>query len=265
MSNNSPIGVFDSGVGGLSVWREIVKILPSENIIYFADSKNCPYGTKTDEEIINLSRKIVDFLISQNCKIIVVACNTATAAAISTLRKEYNLPFVGMEPAVKPAAINTKNKKIGVLATEGTIRGSHLKKTTEIYAKDTQVFVQIGEGLVELVESNNIYSDKAIKTLNKCIKPLIDKEIDQLVLGCTHYPFLCKLIKQIDGMENVDIINPAPAVALRTLELIKYTLNTENENYYHFYTSGSILQLKNTLSIIENIDYNKVKIYKTNP
>ena len=254
MANNSPIGIFDSGVGGISVWKEIVELLPNENIIYFADSKNCPYGPKSDEEIIELSRKIVDFLISKNCKIIVVACNTATAAAISTLRKEYSIPFVGLEPAVKPAALNSKTNKIGILATEGTLRGNHFKRTTETYAKNTEVNVQVGYGLVELVENNDVNSVNTIKIVEKCIQPLIDKNIDQLVLGCTHYPFLCDAIKEVSGSHNINIINPAPAVASRTFDLLKNNRKNDKNNFYHFYSSGNINQLENTVKLIDNID-----------
>lgn len=254
MANNSPIGIFDSGVGGISVWKEIVELLPNENIIYYADSKNCPYGPKTDSEIINLSRKIVDFLISKDCKIIVIACNTATAAAIATLRKEYDIPFVGLEPAVKPAALNSRTNKIGILATEGTLRGNHFKRTSETYAKDTEVNVQVGYGLVELVENNDVKSDKAISVVEKCIKPLIEKNIDQLVLGCTHYPFLCDAIKQVAGSQNINIINPAPAVASRTFDLLKNNRKNDKNNFYHFYSTGSINQLENTLKLIDGIN-----------
>jgi len=259
MANNSPIGIFDSGVGGISVWKEIVELLPNENIIYFADSKNCPYGPKSDEEIIDLSRKIVDFLISKNCKIIVVACNTATAAAISTLRKEYSIPFVGLEPAVKPAALNSKTNKIGILATEGTLRGNHFKRTTETYAKNTEVNVQVGYGLVELVENNDVNSVNTIKVVEKCIQPLIDKNIDQLVLGCTHYPFLCDAIKKVSGSHNINIINPAPAVASRTFDLLKNNRKNDKNSFYHFYSSGNINQLENTVKLIDNIDTTNFK------
>jgi len=259
MANNSPIGIFDSGVGGISVWKEIVEILPNENIIYYADSKNCPYGPKTDEEIIVLSRKIVNFLISKDCKIIVIACNTATAAAISILRKEYTIPFVGLEPAVKPAALNSKTNKIGILATEGTLRGNHFKRTSETYAKNTEVNVQVGYGLVELVENNDINSENALNIVRKCINPLIKKNIDQLVLGCTHYPFLCGIIKKISGSQNINIINPAPAVASRTFELIKNNRNNYKNSFYHFYSSGDIKQLENTVKLIKNIDTQSFK------
>lgn len=263
MSSSSPIGIFDSGVGGISVWKEIVELLPKESIVYYADSKNCPYGPKTNEEIIALSRKIVDFLILKNCKIIVVACNTATAAAIKVLRQEYNIPFVGLEPAVKPAALNSKTNKIGILATEGTFRGGHFKNTSETYAKNTEINVQVGYGLVELVEKNDVSSAKAIKIVEDCINPLIKKNIDQLVLGCTHYPFLCDVIKQVAGTHNINIINPAPAVAKRTLDLVKNIKNTDNKNYYNFYSTGNIEQLKNTVKLIDNIvidDFNFIAI-----
>ena len=152
MSNNNPIGIFDSGLGGLSVWKEILKLLPKESVIYYADSANCPYGEKPTSQISQLAQKIVDFLLVENCKIIVVACNTATAAAIQDLRTKYQVPIVGMEPAIKPAALRTRTGKVGVLATQGTLNGSLFKQTKEKYAQGVEVFTQIGYGLVELVE-----------------------------------------------------------------------------------------------------------------
>ena len=134
--NNNPIGIFDSGVGGLTVWKTLLNTFTNESFIYFADNKNCPYGTKTETEITQLSETIVDFLISKNCKLIIIACNTATSAAIKTLRTKYSIPIIGIEPAIKPASNLTKTGNVGVLATQGTINGEHFKNTSEKFAKN---------------------------------------------------------------------------------------------------------------------------------
>ena len=242
MSNN-PIGIFDSGVGGLSVWKELIKELPNESMVYYADSANCPYGNKTQKEIIALSKRIVDFFLEQNVKLIVVACNTATAAAIDYLRSSYNISFVGMEPAIKPAAQNTKNGVVGVLATEGTFGGRLFLETSQKWASDVDVIVQVGEGFVELVENGDFTSDLAKKTVSEAVQPLVDKGIDQLVLACTHYPFLCENIKAISKNKHLEIINPAPAVAIQVKSILKKE-NIESESdkarTYSFYSSGNL-------------------------
>jgi glutamate racemase len=238
--NPSPIGIFDSGVGGLTVWREIRKLLPNEQIIYFADSKNCPYGNKPQSEIIHLAIEIVSFLLNKNCKLIVVACNTATAAAIEFLRQNYSIPFVGMEPAVKPAALNTQSGKIGILATKGTFEGRLFQETSRKYTENIQTHIQVGEGLVELVESNEYQTDKAKHLLLKYLQPMMDAGVDQIVLGCTHYPFYTSIIEQLTG-NKIRVIDPAPAVANRTRELLiaHDLLNISVEPGKDvFYTSG---------------------------
>ena len=181
--NSNPIGIFDSGLGGLSVWKEVVKILPNENIIYYADSANCPYGSKTEQEIIELAQRIVEFLIERKCKIVVVACNTATAAAIDYLRENYQIPFIGMEPAVKPASLNSKTKSIAVLATEGTFNGRLYRETTERFAKDVKVNIQIGEKLVDIVENDLIYDRSTKEHLIKLISPLISNPQKRVEFG----------------------------------------------------------------------------------
>lgn len=245
MMNNNPIGIFDSGVGGLSVWKEIEQLLPNESIIYYADSANCPYGSKSNEEIIELSKKIVDFFISKNVKLIVLACNTATASAIDYLRANYDIPFVGMEPAVKPAASNSKNGVIGVLATEGTFNGRLFNETTEKWASGVKVEIQIGKGFVELVENGDLYSSNALEVIRQSLKPLMDKGIDQLVLACTHYPFLIEGIKSILNNSELEIINPAPAVAKQVQALlIKEGIETVGVATHEFYSSGQLKILR---------------------
>lgn len=253
-SANQPIGVFDSGVGGLSVFKEIIKLLPDEDIIYVADNANCPYGTKTQGEIILLSDKIVRFFLEKKVKIIVVACNTATAAAIDYLRNNYSyINFVGMEPAVKPAALNSKSGKIGILATQGTLEGKLFKETSKKFASDKDVIIRVGEGLVEIVESGKSDSDEATEALKQFIDPMIESGIDQLVLGCTHYPFLINRIKELVG-ENINIIDPAFPVAKRLKDLLEddHLLNLSNNTInYSFYSSGDNSVMKNMVDSLE--------------
>lgn len=254
--NDYPIGIFDSGVGGLSVWKEVTKLLPSENIIYLADSANCPYGAKIQDEIIQLSIKNTEFLLKQKCKIIIVACNTATAAAIETLRNNYKIPFIGMEPAIKPAAQNTNTGKIGVLATQNTFKGSLFKNTSEKYAAHIDKIIQIGEGLVELVENGEANSPKASQLLKKYLNPMIEANVDQIVLGCTHYPFFSKKIKEIIPA-SIRIINPAPAIAERTRSVLAENKleNLGNKAQYSFYSTGNTKILKNLLQEINEKEY----------
>lgn len=243
MSSSKPVGVFDSGLGGLSVLLELMKTLPHESFVYFADSGNCPYGPKPAEEIISLSARITSFLLDRNCKAIVVACNTATAAAIDWLRSNYNIPFVGMEPAIKPAALNTKTRSIGVLATAGTFKGRLYIETSRKYASDVNVCYQVGEGLVELVENGKALSDEAEVLLHKYIDPMLECNIDHLVLGCTHYPFFKPLLHKILPA-HVEIVDPAPAVARQTLKVLEEK-SLMGPNYgsspsLELYTSGRI-------------------------
>lgn len=213
------IGVFDSGVGGLSVWKELYRELPNETYIYVSDAGYCPYGPKSREDIISRAKAITEFLIDNGAEIIVVACNTATAAAIEYLRGHYNIPFVGMEPAVKPAAINTKTGAIGVLATRGTFKGELYLRTLHRFASNAKVIEQVGEGLVELVESGETDTPQARQLIGKYVVPMIEQGVDHIVLGCTHYPFLEGVIKEFTG-EGVEIVNPAPAIARRVEEVL---------------------------------------------
>ena len=176
------IGIFDSGIGGLSVFREIKKILPEEKYIYYSDNAHCPYGEKSKEYIIDRARSITDFLIEQGADIIVVACNTATAAAIKTLREEYSIPFIGMEPAIKPAAAMTKTGIVGVLATAGTLKAEKYRDTKGRHAEDVTVVEHIGKGFVELVESGLTTGQKAEAVVAESLEPLLDAGADTIVL-----------------------------------------------------------------------------------
>jgi len=232
-----PIGFFDSGIGGTSIWKEVVQLLPNENTIYLADSLNAPYGEKSSEKIIELCIKNTEILLKQNCKIIVVACNTATTNAINFLRKKYSVPFIGIEPAIKPAALLSKTEAIGILATKGTLSSALFEKTTQEYAKHITTIEQDGEGLVPLIEANKLHSEEIKQLLEKYLKPMLKFNIDHLVLGCTHYPYLIPQIKNIVG-ENVKIIDSGEAVAKQTkviLEKFKLINHSSNNNQHYFY------------------------------
>ena len=192
------IGIFDSGSGGLSVYREIVKLLPYERYVYFADNAHCPYGEKSAAYIQDRARAITEILLGMGADIIVVACNTATAAAIATLRAEYpNVSFVGMEPAVKPAALGTKTGVIGVLATAGTLKGSKYLKTKGQFEDDVRIVEHVGEGFVELVENGILSGPEAEETVRRSLQPLLDAGADRIVLGCTHYPLIADRIRKV--------------------------------------------------------------------
>lgn len=211
-SSEKPIAVFDSGVGGISVLKHIHALLPYEQLLYVADSKYAPYGNKTPEKIRSRCFEIADFLIAKDAKALVVACNTATAAAIDALRARYSLPIIGMEPAVKPAAAATRNGVIGVLATVGTLKSAQFAALLESYGRNVEVVTQACVGLVECIERGELSSDNTFKLLERYCQPLLDKGADTIVLGCTHYPFVRRLIEQIVGPDIV-LIDTGAAVA----------------------------------------------------
>ena len=236
MDNKQPIGVFDSGIGGTSIWKEIHNLLPNEKTIYLADSKNAPYGEKSKEEIIQLSMKNTDFLLNMNCKLIVVACNTATTNAIRELRAHYSVPFIGIEPAIKPAAIHSRTQVIGILATKGTLNSELFNKTTEMF-HHTKIIEQIGYGLVELIENGQMESPEMTQLLHSYLNPMIEANIDFLVLGCSHYPYLIPQIRKIIP-DHIHIIDSGLAVARQTQNLLKEIgFNQDNNNKPIFYTN----------------------------
>ena len=268
------IGVYDSGIGGLSVWKELIRVMPQERYIYVSDAGHCPYGPKPREEILTRAKAVTEFLISKGAEIVVVACNTATAAAIEYLRGHYPIPFVGMEPAVKPAAINTRTGAIGVLATKGTFKGELYLRTLHKFASNAKVIEQIGEGLVELVESGDTRSPKARELVGKYVIPMIEQGVDHIVLGCTHYPFLEETIREFTS-DNVTIVNPAPAVARRAAEILSGRRNVLRERGIGcpvegsglestFVTTGDNLEiLKRTVFEIAPIDFGKFEFEQT--
>lgn len=264
MRNNSkkPIGIFDSGIGGTSIWKEINVLLPNENTIYLSDSKNAPYGLKSKEKITELSLKNSEFLLEKNCKLIVVACNTATTNSIDYLREKYDVPFIGIEPAIKPASLQTKTKTIGILATKGTLNSTLFEKTSSLINRKNTVIEQVGEGLVELIEDGEKDSMAMYKLLNKYIKPMLVKNVDCLVLGCTHYSYLIPQIRKIVG-NKMQIIDSGEAVARQTKNILTKNnlLNTSKKapkNQFYINTKKRVLKdiLNNYPSIkIDVVDF----------
>ncbi|MGN0202833.1 MAG: glutamate racemase [Candidatus Cryptobacteroides sp.] len=214
------IGIFDSGSGGLSVLREIIRILPQEKYVYYSDNANCPYGEKSVEFIRKRALEITGELLSKGAKIIVVACNTATAAAISLLRDTFPVKFIGMEPAIKPAAMSSRTGVIGVLATAGTLKADKYLNSKEMFEEGTRIAEHVGEGFVELVEKGILDGPEAEETVRRSVRPLVDAGADRIVLGCTHYPFLRKVIERAAGT-GVTVIDPAPAVARHLAEVLQ--------------------------------------------
>ncbi len=253
----NPIGIFDSGIGGTSIWKEIHSLLPNENTIYLADSANAPYGVKGKEAIIALSIKNTEYLINQGCKLIVVACNTATTNAISLLRKNYEIPFIGIEPAIKPAALNSKTKAIGILATKGTLTSELFNTTTSLYAHGLQVVEQVGEGLVELIEMGKVNSEEIKMLLKEYLKPMLKANIDYLVLGCTHYPYLIPLLLEMLP-RHIKIIDSGEAVARQTKAVLEqhHLLNTQTSKSKNaFFTNGNPDILKGILDNRFEVNY----------
>ena len=238
--SSKPIGIFDSGVGGLSIWSEIHQLLPVESTLYLSDSKHAPYGPKGKEAIIKRSIINTEWLLSQDCKLIVVACNTATTNAIETLRQNYSIPFIGIEPAIKPAALQSKSKAIGILATKGTLSSRLFHKTSQLFSSDLVVVEQIGEGIVELIETGALHSNEMRQLLKSYLEPMLDANIDCLVLGCTHYHFLTPILKQLLP-QNVKIIDSGKAVARQTKSILENNKMLSSEiatGSNHFFTNG---------------------------
>ena len=257
--NKQPIGIFDSGVGGTSIWKAIHALLPNENTIYLADSANAPYGPKGKEAIIALSEKNTEYLLNQNCKLIVVACNTATTNAISYLRQKYDVPFIGIEPAIKPAALQTKTKAIGVLATRGTLTSQLFCDTAQLYSNGIKIIEQEGEGIVQLIESGHIDSGQMTMLLKTYLKPMLAANIDYLVLGCTHYPYL---IRQLLSLlpSHVKIIDSGEAVAKQTKAVLEQhnLLNlSDSKSVLQFYSNGNPLVMESLLGNPYKVDYLK--------
>lgn len=244
------IGIFDSGVGGLSVFREIRKVLPDQSYIYYSDNAHCPYGEKSQEYIIDRAREITELLLAKGAEIIVVACNTATAAAIATLRREFPVKFIGMEPAIKPAAARTRTGVVGVLATAGTLKADKYQSTRERWGDNIQVVEHVGQGFVELVEGGKTHGPEAEEAVEACVEPLLDAGADTIVLGCTHYPFLSDTIRKVANEtapgQVKEIIDPAPAIARHLKEVMEEEgLIRHAEGTLSLHSSGDPTVLQN--------------------
>jgi len=257
MSTPNPIGIFDSGVGGLSVLREIRALMPRENIIYFGDQAHVPYGPRPMVQIQDFSEGIARFMLLQKAKIIVVACNTASAAALKYLRKTFpDVQFVGMEPAVKPAAEKTRTRKVGVLATPATFQGELYASVVERFATGVDLFQSTCNGLVQQIELGNLDGEEPRKILEDALHPMLEREIDTVVLGCTHYPFVIPLIEEIAG-DKVRVIDPAPSVARQVERLIEAEgmLNQSGqEGIIRFVTSGQADSVRSIIKVLLGID-----------
>lgn len=246
MNPANPIGVFDSGVGGLSVLHEIRRALPGEDLLYVADSGHAPYGDKSRQFIEARSLAITEFLVSRHAKAVVVACNTATGAAVTTLRAKFLMPIIAMEPAVKPAAENTRSGVIGVMATSRTLVSDNFVKLFARYGEDARILGQACPGLVEQVEAGDLSGDKTRLLLEGYVRPLLEQGADTIVLGCTHYPFLAPLIQDIAG-PDVAVIDSAAAVARqlrRRLEVVELLADAERIGTECFWTSGVLDKAK---------------------
>ena len=217
---NRAIGIFDSGIGGLSVWQALYDALPYESLTYLGDGARCPYGSRSREEVRQFTEEAVERLLAEGCKMIVVACNTATAVAIKGLREKYpTTPFVGLEPAVKPAALTTKTGVIGVLATERSLQGDHFRQAEAKYGAEVKILKGVGEGFVEAVEHNEEHTAETEVFVRKAVEPLVAGGVDKIVLGCTHYPFLREVIARVAG-DGVEVIDSSEAVARRVATLL---------------------------------------------
>lgn len=218
--NAAPIGMFDSGVGGISVLREVRSLLPAENLLYYADSDHCPYGGKSREAILARATVITEFLLERGAKLIVVACNTATIAAVEHLRATYPVPFVGMEPAVKPAVAQTQSGVVGVLATGAALAGDKFHKLMAAHAQQVRVITQPCPGLVERVEQGDLRGAPTRALVERYVRPLLAEGADTLVLGCTHYPFLRPLIAEVAG-PGIALLDTGAAVARHTRRVLE--------------------------------------------
>jgi glutamate racemase len=242
MSNNDPIGIFDSGVGGLSVLRAVRQKLPQEAIFYFADQAHVPYGSRSLEEVKEYSEGITRFLCGPEAKIIVVACNTASAAALQHLRTAFPaIPFVGMEPAVKPAAETTLSGIVGVLATPATFQGALYASVVERFAGEVTLLQDTCPGLVQQIEKGDLGGNETRAILERALRPMLEAGVDSIVLGCTHYPFVIPLIQEIAG-PSVRIIDPAPAIARQAAHLLEENgklCDDLHRGEINYFTSGN--------------------------
>ncbi len=249
-ARDRPIGVFDSGVGGLSVWREIVRSLPTESVIYLADQARAPYGERSKEEVARYTHAAVAWLVSQGVKLVVIACNTASAAALDRVRARWpETPIVGMEPAVKPASQRTRTGHVGVLATPGTLQADRFSSLVERFANGVHVHTVMGTGLVQMVEQQKLDGPEVEARLQEVLAPVMAADIDHLVLGCTHYPFLAPALRRVLG-DDVQLVDPAPAVARQTRRVLekRHLQRTQSASgVWRFVTTGALTPFQNAV------------------
>lgn len=254
MASTAPIGIFDSGLGGLSVAREIAQLMPAESLCYIADSHFAPYGDKANTQILQRSKVCCEKLLDEGAKVIVVACNTATAAAVQQLRRCYTTPIIAMEPAIKPAAQLTRSGRIGVLATAGTLSSEKYEQLLSQHAADVQVFSQACRGLVEEIERGELDSIALRTLLKQYLTPLLQAKVDTLILGCTHYPLIRPLISELAG-EGVEIVDSGEAVARRVQQqLIEHQLlsHRSQSGPWHCWSSGALEKQKRLIQQLLN-------------
>ena len=259
-----PVGFLDSGLGGLSVVKEAKKLLPREDIEYFADNQRQPYGEKNQNELIDYTLQIINFLIKKKIKICVIACNTATAASLKKAREYFSIPIIGViQPAVQDAAKKTSNKRMGVIATEFTTKNGAYPKEIKRITSEMKVFSNFCPEFVSIVEAGKFTAPETYEFARKYLKPLKEEQIDTLILGCTHYSFLKKVISDIMGPE-VTLIDPAvsSALALKEILIQKGILKEENKGEENYYTTGSPEKVGKTAKIILNSDNFKIQKVK---
>ncbi len=252
MNTNQPIGIFDSGVGGLSVWREIAAQLPREDTLYFADQIHIPYGPRSLDQIRSFSEAITRYLIDQGCKLIVVACNTASAAALKHLRVTFpDMPFVGMEPAVKPAAEHTRTGVVGVMATPATFQGELFASVVERFANGVKLINQVCPGLVEQVEAGQLNTPDTVAMLDRFLTPIRSGGADTIVLACTHYPFVIEAIRSL--APGIGVIDPAPAIARQVKRVLSergLLASSEQIGQHRFITSGGAAAYREIVRVL---------------
>ena len=248
--SNSPIGLFDSGVGGLSLLRELRSLLPNENFIYISDNAFAPYGALPPKDIRERSQALTQWHIKQSCKLVVVACNTATTNCIELLRKTYQIPIVGIEPAIKPAALQTKTGVIGLLATKGTLSSGLFHETSTAYAQGVRIIEKEGKHLVEMIESGMLQSEEIEQLLQDYTKPMIEQGADHLVLGCTHYPFLIPILNRTLP-KHIKIVDSNGAVARQVVNVLNKTeLGCESQHLGNttYYCTGDSQAMRQFIS-----------------
>lgn len=257
-AQRAPIGIFDSGVGGLSVLRAVHKLLPYQSILYLADQAHVPYGARTQEEVRNFAEEITNFLLRQGACLVVVACNAASAAALYYLRERFpGVPFVGMEPAVKPAAAATRSGVVGVLATPVTFQGTLYASVIDRFARGITVMEDTCPGLVREIESGRLHGPETRAILTRALQPMLARGADTIVMGCTHYPFVIPLIQELVGPE-VQVIDPAPAVARQTARLLQANnllVDTPPAGEMTFFTTGPAENLMGILPLLLEEQY----------